>query len=269
MGKARTAKDPLCELVLVERVGTTAWVTLNRPEAANALSRGLIAALRSELAGLAALPEVTAVVLTGAGGKAFSAGADLKERLGMTLDETHAFLDELGALVQAVEDFPAPVIASISGAALGGGLELALAADIRIADESATLGLSEVRLGIIPGAGGTQRLARLCGIATAKELILTGRRIDAATAQHIGLVSRVVAKTELKSAVTALVAELGAGGPLALAQAKRAIDSGFGKPMPEALAAERACYEVVLASADRSEGLRAFAEKRPPRFQGK
>jgi methylglutaconyl-CoA hydratase len=269
MGKAKTTKNALCELVLVERVGTTAWVTLNRPEAANALSRGLIAALRSELAELAALPEVTAVVLTGAGGKAFSAGADLKERLGMTMDETQTFLDELGALVQAVEDFPAPVIAAVSGAALGGGLELALAADIRIADESATLGLSEVRLGIIPGAGGTQRLARLCGIGVAKELVLTGRRIDAATALSIGLVSKVVAKAELKSAVAALVEELGAGAPLALAQAKRAIDSGFGKSMPEALAVERACYDVVLASADRDEGLRAFAEKRTPRFQGK
>jgi methylglutaconyl-CoA hydratase len=269
MPKTRSSRDPLCELVLVDRVGTAAWVSLNRPEAANALSRGLVAALRRELAELAALPEVTAVVLTGAGGKAFSAGADLKERLDMTLDETRAFLDELGALVQAVEDFPAPVIAAITGAALGGGLELALAADIRIADESAVLGLSEVRLGIIPGAGGTQRLARLCGIATAKELILTGRRIDAATALRIGLISRVAPKAELKSAVAALVSELGAGGPLALAQAKRAIDSGFGKPMPEALAAERAGYEVVLASADRDEGLRAFAEKRTPRFQGK
>jgi methylglutaconyl-CoA hydratase len=266
----RIPKDPaLCELVLVERVGTAAWLSLNRPEARNALSCGLVAALRSELAVLAARPDVTAVVLTGAGGKAFSAGADLKERLRMTLDETHAFLDDLGALAQAVEDFPAPVIAAISGAALGGGLELALAADIRVADESAVLGLSEVRLGIIPGAGGTQRLSRLCGIATAKELILTGRKVDAAAALRLGLVSRVVARAELKPAVEALVAELGAGAPLALAQAKRAIDSGFGKPMPDALATERQCYEVVLGSGDRNEALRAFAEKRPPRFRGR
>jgi enoyl-CoA hydratase/carnithine racemase len=250
-------------------VGTAAWLSLNRPEAANALSRGLVGALRGELAMLAALPEVTAVVLTGAGGKGFSAGADLKERLAMTLDETRAFLDDLGALVQAVEDFPAPVIAAISGPALGGGLELALAADIRIADESAVLGLSEVRLGIIPGAGGTQRLARLCGIATAKELILTGRKLDAATALRLGLVSQVVPRAGLEPAVDALVAELCTGGPLALAQAKRAIDTGFGRPMPEALATERACYESVLGSADRNEGLLAFAEKRTPRFKGK
>jgi methylglutaconyl-CoA hydratase len=269
MAKAKTSKVLPHDLVLRERVGSVAWLTLNRPEARNALSRALVAALRAELAALAAQPEVTALVLTGTGGKAFCAGADLKERLGMTLDETRAFLDDLGALVQAVEDFPAPVIAAIAGAALGGGLELALAADFRLADESASLGLSEVQLGIIPGAGGTQRLARLCGIAVAKELILTGRRIDAATAGRLGLVSRVVRAAELKPAVAALCAELGAGGPLALAQAKRAIDSGFGQPMPEALAIERRGYEAVLGSADRNEGLRAFAEKRPPRFRGK
>jgi enoyl-CoA hydratase/carnithine racemase len=187
----------------------------------------------------------------------------------MTLDETRAYLDDLGALTQATENFPAPVIAAISGAALGGGLELALAADIRLADESASLGLSEVRLGIIPGAGGTQRLSRLCGLAVAKELILTGRRIDASTALTLGLVSRVVAKSDLRAAVASLCSELAAAGPLALAAAKRAIDSGFGKPMHEALAIERACYEGVLVSQDRNEGLRAFAEKRPPRYQGK
>ena len=129
------------------------------------------------------------VVLTGAGDKAFCAGADLKERRGMTLDETRGFLDELGALARAIADCPRPVIAALNGAALGGGLELALAADLRLASESATLGLAEVRLGIIPGAGGTQRLARLCGVAVAKELVLTARRIDAATALRLGLVS--------------------------------------------------------------------------------
>jgi enoyl-CoA hydratase/carnithine racemase len=140
---------------------------------------------------------------------------------------------------------------------------------VRLADESASMALSEVRLGIIPGAGGTQRLSRLCGIAAAKELILTGRRIDATTALKLGLVSKVVAKADLRTAVAALCSELAAAGPLALAAAKRAIDAGFGKPMNEALAIERACYETVLASEDRTEGLRAFARKRPPRYQGK
>jgi methylglutaconyl-CoA hydratase len=269
MGENKNANDLTRKLVLVERRGAIAWLILNRPDAANALSRALVAALRAELAALAGQPELTAVVLTGAGEKAFCAGADLKERLGMTLDETRAFLDELGALVQTIENFPRPVIAALSGAAFGGGLEIALACDLRLADESATMGLSEVRLGIIPGAGGTQRLSRLCGIATAKELILTGRRIDAHAALNLGLVSQVVAKSELRAAVAALCSELAAAGPLALAAAKRAIDAGFGKPMHEALAIERACYEGVLGSQDRNEGLRAFAEKRPPRYQGK
>jgi enoyl-CoA hydratase/carnithine racemase len=267
MGEDKNVGDSAGPIVLVERQGAVAWLVLNRPEAANALSRALIAALSAELNALARQSDLTAVVLAGAGGKAFCAGADLKERLGMTLDETRAFLDELGALVQAIEDFPRPVIAALSGAAFGGGLEIALACDLRLADERATLGLSEVRLGIIPGAGGTQRLSRLCGVAVAKELILTGRRIDANTALSLGLVSRVV--PDLRAAVASLCAELAAAGPLALAAAKRAIDAGFGKPMHEALAIERACYEGVLVSQDRNEGLHAFAEKRPPRYQGK
>ena len=270
MDDHKNADDPTPPpLVLVERQGTVVWLMLNRPEAANALSRALVAALRAELALLADLSNLTAVVIAGAEDKAFCAGADLKERLGMTLDETRTFLDELGALVQAIEDFPRPVIAAISGAAFGGGLEIALACDLRLADESTSMALSEVRLGIIPGAGGTQRLARLCGIAVAKELILTGRRIDAAAALKLGLVSKVVAKPDLRSSVTSLCSELATAGPLALAAAKRAIDAGFGKPMREALAIERACYEGVLTSQDRNEGLRAFAEKRPPRYQGK
>jgi enoyl-CoA hydratase/carnithine racemase len=269
MAESKSAHDSSKALVLVERQGSMVWLTLNRPEAANALSRGLVADLRAQLAALAGRPELTAVVIAGAEGKAFCAGADLKERLAMTLDETRTYLDELGALMQAIEDFPRPVVAAMSGAALGGGLEIALACDLRLADEGASVALSEVRLGIIPGAGGTQRLSRLCGIAIAKELILTGRRIDAATALALGLVSRVVAKTDLRAAVESLCSELAAAGPLALAAAKRAVDHGFGKPLNEALALERACYESVLVSQDRNEGLRAFAEKRPPRYQGK
>jgi methylglutaconyl-CoA hydratase len=255
--------------VLVEREGSVAWLVLNRPEAANALSRAMVAGLRAGLDQLASDPEALVVVLTGAGDKAFCAGADLKERRGMTLDQTRGFLDELGALAQAIEDCPRPVIAALGGAALGGGLELALAADLRVASEGATLGLAEVRLGIIPGAGGTQRLSRLCGVAVAKELVLTARRIDAATALRLGLVSGVFPPHRLRSATVELAAELLAAGPLALAEAKRAIDRGFGLPMAEALAVERAGYEKVLGSRDRDEGLRAFAEKRPPRFTGK
>jgi len=261
--------DQTTQLVVVERQGSTAWLGMQRPETANALSRVLVARLRAELATLAADSSLTAVVLTGIEGKAFCAGADLKERLAMTLDETRAFLDELGDLVDAIADFSRPVIAAISGAALGGGLEIALACDFRIADTSARFGLAEVRLGIIPGAGGTQRLSRLCGMAVAKEMVLTGQRIDADRALALGLISQVVPVGELRSAVTTLATELSAAGPLALAQAKRAVTRGFDLPIDQALALERECYEVVLASEDRNEGLRAFSEKRPPRFVGK
>jgi enoyl-CoA hydratase/carnithine racemase len=168
-----------------------------------------------------------------------------------------------------VAAFPRPVIAAINGAAFGGGLELALAADLRIAADTAEMGLTEVRLGIIPGAGGTQRLPRLAGVAAAKELILTGRRINALRALEIGIVCQVVPVEELPAAAARLGAEVAACGPLAVAQAKLAIDGGIDLPLGEGLALERECYEVVLASEDRNEGLAAFAEKRPPVFKGR
>jgi enoyl-CoA hydratase/carnithine racemase len=164
---------------------------------------------------------------------------------------------------------PCPVIAAINGAAFGGGLELALACDFRIAAEGAPMGLVETRLGIIPGAGGTQRLARLIGVARAKELIVTGRRLDAAAARGWGIVSEVVPPAELEAAAQRLADELAGAAPLAVAQAKAAIDGGVGLSLGEGLLLERRAYEVVLTSADRDEGLAAFAEKRTPVFQGK
>jgi methylglutaconyl-CoA hydratase len=255
--------------VRVERSVGFVTLTLARPEAANALSRALVADLRAALAEIRQEESLAAVVITGAGDKAFCAGADLKERRGMTLAETEVVLGDLNALMDEVAAFPRAVIAAINGAAFGGGLELALAADLRIAAAGASVGLTEVRLGIIPGAGGTQRLGRLVGVARAKELILTGRRLDAAAALALGLVSQVVPAADLPAAAAALAGEIALGGPLAVAQAKRAIDDGFGRPLADGLAIERAAYQVVLASADRNEGLAAFAEKRKPRWQGK
>lgn len=187
----------------------------------------------------------------------------------MTVAETRVFLDELGGVLSTLAALPCPVIAAVNGAAFGGGLELALACDLRVAVEEATLGLVEARLGIIPGAGGTQRLARVVGVGRAKELIFTGRRFDARVALEMGLVSQVVPAGDLHAAVSKLVDDIAACGPLAVAQAKAAIDGGIALTLAGGLALERRCYEVVLASADRDEGLRAFAEKRPPRFQGK
>ncbi|HEX7599466.1 MAG TPA: enoyl-CoA hydratase-related protein [Polyangia bacterium] len=257
------------DVVLAEQQERVVWLTLNRPAVGNALSRELIDALRTRLNRLRALPELSALVLTGAGEKAFCAGADLKERSGFSLAETREHLVVQSALMDEIEAFPRPVVAAINGTAVGGGLELALACDLRIATESALLGLPEVRLGIIPAAGGTQRLARLCGLARAKELILTGRRIDAATAREMSLVSRAVPAAQLRAEVEKLLSEFELAGPLALAQAKQAIDGGWDKPLAEALAWERRCYEGVLQSEDREEGLRAFTEKRKPQFRGR
>jgi len=264
--------DPSGDLVLVERRARAAFVTLNRPDAANALSEALVAALGRVVGELAAEvkhgADVRAVVITGAG-KAFCAGADLKERRAMTLDQTWGFLDVLNRLVNAVAAFPRPVIAAINGAAYGGGLELALACDVRIAADTAEMGLTEVRLGVIPGAGGTQRLARVASVGAAKELILTGRRVRAQRAYALGIVSDVVPAANLADAAAKLADEIATAGPLATAAAKRAIDGGVGLPLGDGLALEATCYEEVLASDDRNEGLNAFAEKRPPAFRGR
>jgi methylglutaconyl-CoA hydratase len=257
------------ELLRIETgEGGAVRVILDRPEAKNALSRALNLELARVAGALGADPAVRAVLLTGAG-DAFCAGADLKERRGVAAADSGPFIDAISGAIRAWAEMPKATIALLNGAAFGGGLELALACDFRLAAESAVMGLSEVRLGIMPGAGGTQRLARLVGVARAKELVLTGRRIDAARALAIGLVSQVVPAGELERAGQELAAELAACAPLSVAMAKRAIDEGVDLPMPDALALERRYYDVTLMSEDRNEGLRAFAEKRPPRFTGR
>ena len=254
--------------VVVEYRGRTAWVTLNRPEVRNALSLDVNLKLQELATAFDDREEVHAVVITGAGDKAFCAGADLKERRGVPAAEAGPYINAIAGAINGMGDVRKPTICLMNGAAYGGGLELALACDFRILVEGAEVGLTEVKLGIMPGAGGTQRLPRLIGEARAKELIMLGRRIPAARALEIGLVHQVVPRAGLAAAAQALLTELAACAPLSVQSAKSAIQRGYGKPMSEGLDIERECYDVTLSSEDRDEGLAAFAEGRPPSYQG-
>jgi len=255
--------------VLVEKHGTTAWVTLNRPQALNALSLAVNMRLSDLEAELEHDDEVRAIVITGAGERCFCAGADLKERKGVPAAEASRFINAIGAAINDLGAMRKPTIAMMNGSAYGGGLELAMACDFRIAVEGCELGLTEVRLGILPGAGGTQRLPRLVGEARAKEMILLGRKVPIARALEIGLVNQVVPRAQLRPAVEAMLAELAGCAPLSVVHAKSAIERGYGVPLDQALEIERQCYEVTLFSHDRDEGLAAFAEGRPPRYEGR
>src|SRR5688500_4464587 len=242
-----------------ERRGAVAVWTLDRAERLNALSRAVVRELWRLARQDGADPAVRAVVITGAGDKAFSAGADLKERQTMNEEEVRDFLSLYRMSFGAIDRLPKPVIAAINGIAFGGGLELALACDLRVMARDAKVGLTETSLGIIPGAGGTQRLPRIIGEARAKELILLASRLDAESALRYGVVHRVAA--EGQSAVDAALAfaePLVTGAPIALAAALEAIDAAAEMPLEAGLTHERRCYERTLASEDRTEALRAF-----------
>lgn len=259
----------MSELPLLEKNEGVAWVTLNRPDARNALSRAVNVELARLARELGDDDDVRVVVLTGAGEHAFCAGADLKERKGVPAAGARPYIDAISGAIDAWARLRKPTICAMNGSAYGGGLELALACDLRLIVDGAELGLTEVRLGIMPGAGGTQRLPRLVGVAAAKELILLGRRIGAARAKELGLVMDVLPAGGLRGAVDGLLAEMAACAPRSLQMAKAAIDRGIDVGIDEGLRIERQCYDVTLFSEDRDEGLRAFAEKRPPRFTGK
>jgi len=252
----------------VERQGAVEIWTILGEQRRNAISRAMVEELERLVVRVSTSRQCRVVIVTGAGDKAFCAGADLKERTAMQEDEIRLFLDQLQRTFLAIERSDAVFIAAINGAALGGGLELALACDLRVAAPTAELGLPEVKLAIIPGAGGTQRLARLIGPGNAKDLILTGRRIEAREAMALGLIQRVAPEGQLLQTSLDLAASIAANGPIAVAQAKRAIDEGLSLPIEEGLKVERRRYEAVLKSRDRLEGLRAFSERRPPHFKG-
>lgn len=255
--------------VRVERRGALAVWIIDRQDRMNALSRATVRELGRLARETAGDRDVRAVIVTGAGGRAFSAGADLKERQSMDEEEVRDFLSLYRVAFGAIDAFPKPTIAAIDGVAFGGGLELALACDLRVAAAGAKLGLTETSLGIIPGAGGTQRLTRLVGPARAKELVLLARRLDADEALALGIVNRVApdGQTALDCAVE-LAEPFVKGAPIALAAALDAIDAATQLPLEAGLSVERACYERTLGSKDRLEALAAFREKRPPRFTG-
>jgi enoyl-CoA hydratase/carnithine racemase len=252
-----------------ERRGAIEIWTLDAEDTRNAISRAVLAELESRVARVSRGHDTRVVILTGAGDKAFCAGADLKERATMTPPEVRAFLDALRRTLRAMEKSDCVFLAALNGSALGGGTELALACDLRVAAPAAELGLTEVRLGIIPGGGGTQRLPRLIGPGRAKDLILTGRRLNAAEAFAVGLVQRLAPEGRLLEVAVSLAEQVAENAPLAVAAAKHAVDRGGSLQLDEALAVELDEYEKVLASEDRREGLQAFAEKRRPVWRGR
>lgn len=255
-------------LVLDSREDDVVIWTLNRPEALNAFNRPLLEALRDKVEAARADRSIRGAILTGAGDKSFSAGADLKERRAMTLDDTRAFVRLISGTFDAVARLPFPTIAAVQGAAFGGGMELMLACDLRVLADTACVGLTEVALGIMPGAGGTQRLPRLVGLARAKEMIYAARRLDAAEALAWGLANRVVPAAQVLDAARTLARDIAANAPLAVRQAKHALDAALEVALPTGLEIEQKTYEPLLTTQDRLEGLQAFAAKRTPRYKG-
>jgi len=255
-------------VVLVERRDGVATVTINRPEKRNALNAAVRAGFLAALDELRADAEVRVVVVTGAGDKAFVAGADIAEFSERTPVDQHRVMTGR-SLHEETERFPKPVIAAINGYCLGGGLELAMACDFRIASTRALLGQPEINLGIIPGGGGTQRLPRLVGLGAAMQMILTGEPIGATEAHRIGLVQEVVAPEELMPRAHELGRTIAARSPVALAAAKEAARASQHTALSEGLRVERGLYLLAFGSEDKDEGVRAFLEKRPPRFTGR
>lgn len=246
--------------------GGVATVKLNRPDRYNALGARLVAELGEALDAVEGSEDARVMILTGAGEKAFCSGVDLKERAAMDADERWAHNRALNAFAERLARLQVPTIAALNGLAFGGGLEITLACDFRIAVEGATFSLPEVGIGIVPGAGGTQRLPRLIGPTRAKEMILTGRRVDAAAALEMGLVSKVVPATELMQEARTLAEEISANSPFALAHAKAAVDLALETSIEQGLRYETAAIRATLASEDYAIGLAAFAEKQTPEF---
>jgi len=257
------------DLVLKDVKDQVMVLTLNRPDVMNSFNFAMLRALKQAVDSVRFDTGVRVVIITGAGEKAFCAGADLKERATLTEPQVREFIYTIRNLFTDIENLPKPVIAAVNGVAFGGGTELALASDIRIASETASLGLTETRLAIIPGAGGTQRLPRLVGRGKAKELIFTGKRLSAKESLEIGLVNKVCPAASLLDEARALAGEILQAGPIAIAQAKYAINNGLETDIATGLAIESNAYWITIPTEDRLEGLTAFREKRKPVYKGK
>jgi enoyl-CoA hydratase len=255
------------ETIIVEQEGPVGILKLNRPQALNALNRQVVLELISALEEIekGILPKV--LIVTGQGEKAFVAGTDIVEMEGLSSFEAREFAGRVREAVDRVADLNRPVIAAVNGFALGGGCELALACDIRIASEKAKLGQPETGLGIIPGSGGTQRLPRLLGPSRAKQLIFTGEIIDARTALQIGLVDRVVPPEQLMDEAKKMALSMAGKPRVALALAKSAINRGLDMDLRDGLSYEIECFAECFATQDQKEGMRAFAEKRKPDYR--
>lgn len=254
--------------LLVAVTDRVALVTINRPAALNALSQAVLEELNAAFTELATAEDVACVILTGSGAKAFVAGADIAAMQAMDAVTAEAFARVGHDLMNLIENFPKPVIAAVNGFALGGGCELAMACDIRIAAENARFGQPEVNLGVIPGFGGTLRLSRLVGKGRAKELIFTGDMIDAQEAYRIGLANKVVAAEELLAAAQAMAIKICAKGPVAVRFAKQSVDNGLEMDLDRAGRSEAGLFGLCFATADQKEGMQAFLEKRPAKFTG-
>lgn len=241
-------------------------LTLNRPRALNALNRATIGELEAAIAAIATDPDARVLLVTGAGGRAFVAGADIKEMQDYTAIEAQAFARRTMAVLRAIETLPVPVIAVVDGYALGGGNELAMSCDLILASERAVFGQPEVSLGITPGFGGTQRLTRLVGRARALELLLSGRHVEAAEALRIGLVNRVCPAATLMDEALALARSIAAQGPVAVRLTKEAVQRGQDLDLDNACQFEAQVFGLCFATADQKEGMQAFIDKRTARF---
>ncbi|WP_366924697.1 enoyl-CoA hydratase-related protein [Metallumcola ferriviriculae] len=256
------------ETLSVSRHGHAALIEFNRPEALNALSTQMAKELVMLLEELSLTTDVWAVALTASGDRAFCVGADLKERKSMNTEEMRRQRELFVKAFQAVATFPKPIIAAVNGYAMGGGFEFALCCDFIICSDNAKFALPEVGLAIIPGGGGTQNLPRVIGKNKAKELIFTGRRIDAGEAERLGIVNHVTSLSELTDKALALLDEITKNGPVALKQAKKSVNLGVEMDLNTAFQLEAECYQMCLTTQDRDEGLKAFNEKRKPVYKG-